>query len=85
MILKYYVDVTKFNLFFSIIVGIIYPFGGFVIFGTIGNLIGIFCYEIFLKEQYYFYYNRGLSKIRLHSFLFKVNFPIAIPIAILIY
>lgn len=85
MIFKYYIDVTIFNLCFSIIVGIISPFGGFMTFGTIGNLIGILCYNMFYKEQYYFYYNRGMNKKRLYSVLFKVNSPIAIPIALLIY
>lgn len=85
MIFKYYIDVTKFNFFFSIIVGVISPFGGFMTFGTIGNLIGILCYNMFFKEQYYFYYNRGISKTRLQLFLFKVNFSIALPIALLIF
>ena len=85
MIFRYYFDVTKYNLFFSIIVGLISPFGGFMTFGTIGNLVGIFCYNMFHKEQYYFYYNRGLNKKRLYSTLFKINSPLAIPIAMLIY
>ena len=85
MIFKYYIDVTKFNLCFSIIVGTISPFGGFMTFGTIGNLIGVYCYNMFYKEQYYFYYNRGINKKRLYSTLFNVNSPIAIPIALLIY
>ncbi len=85
MIRKFYFDVTKFNLCFSIIVGVISPFGGFMTFGSIGNLIGIFCYNMFYKEQYYFYYNRGLNKACLYSSLFKVNSSIAIPIALLLY
>lgn len=85
MIFKYYIDVTKFNLCFSIIVGMISPFAGFMTFGTIGNLIGILCYNMFYKEQYYFYYNRGINKRRLYSALFMVNSPIAIPIALLIF
>ncbi|NJO88528.1 MAG: hypothetical protein HC831_05850 [Chloroflexia bacterium] len=78
-------DVTKFNLFFSILVGMITPFGGFMTFGTIGNLIGMLGYNVFYKEQYYFYYNRGINKTRLVSALFSVNFPIAVPIALLIF
>jgi hypothetical protein len=85
MIFKYYIDVTKFNLCFSIIVGLFSPYGAFFTFGTIGNLIGILCYNQFYLEQYYFYYNHGISKRRLISCLFKVNFPIAIPIALLIF
>lgn len=85
MIFKYYFDVTKFNFCFSIIVGLFSPFGGIVTFGTIGNLVGIFCYNQFYMDQYYFYYNYGISKKRLVSFLFKVNLPIALPIAALIF
>jgi hypothetical protein len=70
MIRKYYTDVTKFNLLFSIIVGTISPFGGFMTFGTIGNWIGIYCYNMFYKEQYYFYNNRGINKRRLYTVLF---------------
>ncbi len=85
MIFKYYIDVTKFNLCFSIIVGLFTPFGGIVTFGTIGNLIGVLCYNQFYMEQYYFYYNRGISKKRLVSFLFKVNLLIISSIALLIF
>lgn len=85
MIFKYYIDVTKFNFLFSIVVGVISPFGGFMSFGTVGNLIGILCYNMFYKEQYYFYFNRGINKFRLQSFLFKVNFPVAVPVALFIF
>lgn len=85
MIFKYYIDASKFNLCFSIIIGMISPFSGFMSFGTVGNLIGILCYNMFYQEQYYFYYNRGISKRQLISFLFKVNSTIAIPIALLIF
>ena len=85
MIFKYYSDVTKFNLGFSLVVALFSPFGAMVTFGTFGNLIGIFCYNYFYRNQYYFYFNHGLSKQRLVSFLFKVNLPIAIPIAWLLY
>ncbi len=85
MIFKYYIDVTKFNFLFSIVVGVISPFGGFMSFGTVGNLIGILCYNMFYKEQYYFYFNHGINKFRLQSFLFKVNFPVAVPVALFIF
>lgn len=85
MLFRYYIDVTKFNLLLSVVVGAISPFGGFMTFGTIGNLVGILCYGMFYKEQYYFYYNRGITKRRLYATLFKVNSPVAIPAAILIF
>ena len=85
MIFKYYIDVTKFNFFLSVIIGMVSPFGGFMTFGTFGNLVGLLCYHKLYKDQYYFYYNRGINKKRLYLTLFKVNSPIAIPIALLIF
>lgn len=74
-ILKYYYDLTKYNLGFSIFIGFLTlrPFIGIVTFGTFGMLVGLYCYKYFHQNQYYFYYNLGISKLILVSVTWFMN------------
>ena len=70
--LKYYYDVTKYNILLSILFG-------FVALLAERNMIAVFCtsfvtggflgghyfYHVFHDNEYFFYYNRGFSKEKL--------------------
>jgi hypothetical protein len=47
---------------------------------TGGFLLSAFYFEITRKNEYYFYYNLGLSKIKLLSIAYLLNFLFVIPI-----
>ena len=75
---KYYSDLTRYNLGFSILIGLIRGVNaGIITFGTFGMLVGLICYRYFQNNQYYFYYNLGLTKMNLFSVTWVVNFIIA--------
>lgn len=78
-ITKYFYDLTRYNLGFSILVGIaLRPIAGIITFGTFGMLIGLICYRYFQNNQYYFYYNLGIKKTKLISITWIINFSVAI-------
>ncbi|MCF0063299.1 hypothetical protein MUK70_10020 [Dyadobacter chenwenxiniae] len=63
---KYYVDLTKFNLAISVILAIVIgPFGGILLFLTGGMVLSLIAYSVFHANEYYLYYNLGLTKMRL--------------------
>ena len=73
-IAKYFYDLTRYNLGFSILIGIaLRPIAGIITFGTFGMLVGLICYRYFQNNQYYFYYNLGISKLRLVSVTWFMN------------
>lgn len=84
--LKYYFDLTRYNLGFSIIVGLISGVNaGLVSFGTFGMFVGLSLYRYFHNYQYYFYHNLGLSKRDLFSVTWVINFLIAALLLLLIW
>ena len=50
---------------------------------TVGLLMSLLYKEISCPEQYYFYYNRGISKMRLYAFCGIINMVIGTLILIL--
>ena len=63
---RYFIDINIFNLPFSILVGLIGDPLWFVIsFASIGILFGLLGFQTFKKEEYFMYYNLGISKVRL--------------------
>ena len=63
---KYAFDINVFNVAFSIIVALILGMlWGIISFATIGLLIGYIGFNSFKKNEYYTYYNLGLSKTQL--------------------
>ena len=79
LFLKYYYDVTKFNLIVSVGIGILTESAkGFLIsFGTFGGLISFLAYKQFKNNEYYFYLNQGYIKSELFLKVFITNFVIA--------
>jgi hypothetical protein len=83
--LKYYLDLTRYNLGFSVFIGLLLGVnGGVVTFGTFGMLVGLISYRYFQKDQYYFYYNIGITKMGLISVTWLVNMVIATLIYLII-
>lgn len=82
---KYYYDITRVNFGFSILIGIIIGLdAGIISFGTFGMLVGLISYRYFQKNQYYFYYNLGLSKTALISVTWIINLIISIIILLIL-
>lgn len=76
--LKYYYDLTRYNFGFSVIIGLIIGIEeGIVSFGTFGMFVGLISYRYFQNNQYYFYYNLGISKMALISVTWIINLTIA--------
>ncbi len=72
---RYYVDVTKYNLFFCALYIIIRGnlIEGVILFATIGAPISFIIYKYFHNIEYYFYMNGGLSKKHLQLTTFIIN------------
>ncbi len=49
------------------------PFGFPISYMSVGYIISIGYYELSKKNQYYFYFNKGLSRMRLFLFGFAAN------------
>ncbi len=73
--IKYYLDVTRYSLVFSIIAGFITASlnAGIITFSTIGMIVGLLCYRKFQKNQYFFYYNQGITKSKLIITTWSIN------------
>ncbi len=74
-VLKYYYDLTRYNVAFSLLIGFITqrPFVGIITFVTCGMIVGLICFKSFQNNQYYFYYNLGISKVKLISIVWGIN------------
>ena len=56
-----------------------------ICFATVGLLVAFLYKEIARKMEYYFYFNRGISKIKLMLFCFMVNVLLALPILFIVF
>lgn len=52
---------------------------GFIFFATISLLFGFIGFQVFYKDQYYFYFNLGISKWKLLMTSFIINLFVGIP------
>jgi hypothetical protein len=84
---KYYLDVTKYNAIFCILMCIISPdlIEIIILFGTVGVLISFLAYRYFQDIEYYFYINCGLSKRNLQLKTFIINLAVSSIILITIW
>jgi len=87
LFLKYYYDLTKYNILISILVIILsqHLFAGVVSFGTFGMVISLFVYRYYQNIEYYFYLNGGLSKKKMILNAFKINFIISVILTIILW
>jgi len=75
---NYYKIVQSVNLPISFLFGYIYGLAAFVIsFTTLGLFLSVFYFDLYYKNSYYFYFNRGFSKSKLIGISFIVNVLIA--------
>lgn len=86
LFLKYYIDITKYNLLFCLMCTISQDFKELIIiFGSFGFFVSVLLYEHFHKIEYYFYRNGGFSKQRLLFIAFSINLSISLLILVLIW
>ena len=84
---KYYYDVTKYNIYISILVTIVTQrlYAGVISFGTFGMVGSFFVYRYYQNIEYYFYLNKGLSKKSIILSTFIINFVISIIFLIILW
>lgn len=78
---QFYKSIFPFIAAFSILsllfIGIVW---GVLIFATVGLLIGFLGFNVFYNNNYYFYFNLGISKLELFQTSFIINLFLGIPI-----
>ena len=75
--LKYFIDVNFFNIIFSVTIWFITNLlWALIIFMSIGIIIGIVAFNSFKSNEYFTYYNLGLTKYKLIRTVFILNFTI---------
>src|SRR5690554_1545942 len=78
---QFYKTIFPFVAAFSIIgIAFLGMYWGFVIFATFGLFIGFLGFQFFYSNQYYFYFNLGLTKWKLLRASFLINLFIGIPV-----
>ena len=83
--IKYFLDINLYNIIFCTII-ILFSnfFWGLIMFISIGILIGMLCFNTFKKNEYFAYYNLGITKNQLIKSTFILNSIISV-ILYLIY
>lgn len=87
--LYYYGIIAKYNAIFSLLAGLLGQNGfdsglyGFLFVFTLSFLTGGFLFSVYLfnimkKRQYYFYYNKGLSQVRLILCTYALHLPVIV-------
>ncbi|MCH9661486.1 MAG: hypothetical protein K0U54_11305 [Bacteroidetes bacterium] len=61
--------------------GVIY---GYLIFITLGIVVGVLGFETFRKNEYYFYYNKGFTRLKLIKASFAINLIASIPLFLIV-
>jgi hypothetical protein len=56
---------------------------GIVLFCTLGVLIGFQAFKIFKADQFYFYFNLGITKKMLFKKVAIINLVVAIPVSLI--
>ena len=78
---QFYRTMLPFCLAFGIVtmlaVGLLW---GFLFFTIVGPLIGLLGFKAFRNGEYFFYYNLGLTKLKLFRVAFIFNLAVAIPV-----
>jgi uncharacterized MnhB-related membrane protein len=85
--LKYYFDVSRYNLLFSILVIILTQnlLAAVVYFGTLGSVVSLALFRYHQNIEYYFYLNAGLSKKAIILKSFIINLVISVILAIIFW
>lgn len=81
---NYYLDTIKFNLIFCLAFYIVSSFLRptlieiSILFGTCGTFLSFVIYKYFNNIEYYFYLNKGISKLYLKRNTFLINIVISV-------
>ncbi|PHS64137.1 MAG: hypothetical protein COB12_08355 [Flavobacterium sp.] len=82
---QFYKDVILYILIFTFICMLLFGIAAaFLIFTTLGIFIGFLVFELLNKEEYYFYYNLGITKWKLFKVVFLINLIIGTPIVLVL-
>jgi len=83
---QFYKDTLLFNLVFSILCKVFFGFLiASIIFLSLGFAVGFLAFNIIKKEEFYFYFNLGLTKWRLFKIAFILNFIFGLPVLLFIF
>jgi len=83
--IQFYKSVILYILIFTFICMLLFGIAAaFLIFITLGIFIGFFVFELLNKEEYYFYYNLGITKWKLFKVVFLINLIIGTPIVLVL-
>jgi hypothetical protein len=55
-------------------------FWAFILFAVLGPIIGMLGFGVFYKDQFYFYYNLGITQTKLLGGSFIINLFLGVPI-----
>ena len=79
IVFKYFLSINVFNITYSTLLGILFsPISIPLCFGTFGTFVGYLSFNYYFKNQYYFYYNLGLTKKRLITQVWIINIFLSI-------
>lgn len=84
--IQFYKDIIPFVLIFTILSKILFgSISAIIIFLTIGIGIGFLAFSLLKKQEFYFYYNLGITKWKLFKSVFFINLIIGTPLLILFF
>jgi hypothetical protein len=85
IVFNYYKTLSSVNIPFSFLLGCLFGIPALVIsFCVFGLILSAFYFELFYKQQYYFYYNHGFTKFKLIGFSFVGNILVAFLLLIIL-
>ena len=81
---QFYKSIFPFAIVFGILIlATMGALWGYLLFGLLGVPIGMIGFQSFRNNEYYFYQNLGLTKLRLAKVSFFINLIVGLPIFVL--
>jgi len=83
---QFYKDCFLFIAGFAIVAGLFLgALWSFVLFITLGPLVGYVGFKAVNSQQFYFYYNVGITKRKLIKFAFLINLMLGVPVYLVLH
>jgi len=83
---QFYKDIFLFilasGLIFATFFGIVW---GYFLFCSLGLAFGFFSFSVFKKNEYYLYYNLGITKVKLIKVIFVINAIVGLVVFTLLF
>ena len=71
---QFYKEVLPYMLAFGLLCAFIFGLiWGYILYVLLGTFVGFFGFQTFKKNQFYFYFNLGITKWKLFNRVFMVN------------